>query len=83
MRRILQLLESDKYADVATHIRRSGIMGPFGWPILRVILGDPKHWKYLNFAFLRRVGRRCAEVVGQRFFPNWLARLCLKIFYGR
>ena len=83
LRRILELLESDRYADVAPCIRRSGILGPFGWPILRVLLGHPKYWKYLSFALVRRVGRRSAEVIGRRFFPNWLARWCLKTFYGR
>ncbi len=80
---ILELLDSDKYRDVADPIRRSGIFGPFGWPIVRVLLGHPRFWKYLNFALLRRVAKRCAEVIGRRCFPDWLARFCLKVFYGR
>jgi glycosyltransferase involved in cell wall biosynthesis len=82
MERLLRLLESDKYADVAPLIRQSGILGAFGWSMFRVVGRRKKHWSFLNGAFVRGVARRCAEVVGRRFFPNWLARICLRIFYG-
>jgi glycosyltransferase involved in cell wall biosynthesis len=79
---LLQFLESEQYADVAPLILESGVLGTFGWPMLRVTLSRRKHWQVLNLAFLRRAARRCAEVIGRRLFPNWLARICLKAFYG-
>ena len=83
MERVLVFLESDKYADVEPLVRRSGILGAFGWPMVRVVLSRRLHWRFLSAAFMLRAARRCAEVVGRRFFPDRLARLCLKIFYGR
>lgn len=81
MDRLLRLLESDAYADVAPSIGKSGLLGVFGWPMLRVVASERTHWRFLNTAFLRHAGRRCAEVVGRRFFPPWLARACLRVFY--
>jgi glycosyltransferase involved in cell wall biosynthesis len=83
MERLVQFLESDKYADVAPRIRESGHLGTFGWPMLQVLARRKKHWNFLTVAFLGQVMRRCAEVLARRFFPNWLARFFLKAFYNR
>lgn len=82
MDRILRFLEGETYADVAPLICQSGLLGTLGWPMFCLVLSHREHWGFLNGPFVRRVARRCAEVVGRRFFPNWLARLCLKAFYG-
>lgn len=42
MRRILDLLDSERYADVAPRIRQSGFMGSFGWSMLREVLSQRK-----------------------------------------
>jgi hypothetical protein len=83
LRKILDFLESERFADVAPLVGASGFMGVFGWQMMRVILANRKHWKYLTPAFVRQAGKRSAEVVGRRFFPDWLAQFCLKTFYGR
>jgi glycosyltransferase involved in cell wall biosynthesis len=83
MRRIVQLLESDKYADVAPLIRRSAMLGGFGPPMLRVLLSERKYWKYLSAAAVLQAGHRWAEIAGRRFLPKGLARFCLRVFYGR
>ena len=80
---ILRLLLTEKYADVEPLIRRSGIWGAFGWPGLQVVLGRPGNWRFFNNALALNAGRRCAEVLGSRYFPTWLARLCLKVFYSK
>lgn len=77
----LALLESKRYEDVLPVIAASGILGSFGWPILRLTIGRQSRWRFLNIPLARRALRRCAEVVGRRFFPDWLARWCLKMFY--
>src|SRR5437764_13054159 len=83
MRRVLELLESERFRDIAPFVRASGFMGGFGPSMIRVILSEPKNWKYFTPAFIRQAGKRSAEVVGRRFFPDWLAQFCLKTFYGR
>lgn len=83
MERLLQFLESERYADVAPHIRDSGILGAFGWPMLQLVAARREHRVFLTLAFVRRAARRGAEVLGRRCLPTWLARFCLKIFYGR
>jgi glycosyltransferase involved in cell wall biosynthesis len=80
--RFLQLLESEEYADVSTAMAQSGILGGFGWDMARVVMGQRRHWQFLNAAFALTILRRCLEVAGRRFFPNWLSRICLRIFYG-
>ncbi len=83
MERMLQLLESDRFADVAPLYAESGWLGGYGWQILKLVASHREHRRFLTCAFLRRAIRRTAEVVGRRFFPNWLARRCLQLFYGR
>jgi glycosyltransferase involved in cell wall biosynthesis len=83
MARMLELFDSDRFVDVAPLVRKSGFMGVFGWTMMRVILARPGQWKNLTPAFARLAGKRCAEVVGRRFLPDWLARWSLKTFYGR
>jgi glycosyltransferase involved in cell wall biosynthesis len=83
MHQMLEALEGPRFADVAPIVRQSGFMGSFGWPMARVVLGHRSHWPFLTSAFIRRVSRRSAEIIGRRFFPDWLARFCLKAFYGR
>ncbi len=81
MLRLLENLESPMCADVAPFIAQSGILGSFGWPMLRIVYSEPSHRRFRSVAFLRGILRRCAERTGRRLFPNWLARLCLKMFY--
>jgi hypothetical protein len=83
MAKILQLLDSDRFADVAPLIRKSGWMGAFGGSMLRVVLARRRDWKCINGGFLWQLGKRSAEIAGRRYFPDWLARFCLKTFYGR
>jgi len=82
MDRLLRLLESAPYADVAPRMRDSGILGTLGLPMLQVVLGTRAHHPFLTPTFLRQVARRTAEVVGRKWFPGWLARWCLRVFYG-
>lgn len=83
MERVLDYLESDRFADIAPLVADSGSMGNFGWPMLRLIAGSRKHRRFLTSALIRQTARRSAEIVGRRFFPAWLAKFCLKTFYGR
>jgi glycosyltransferase involved in cell wall biosynthesis len=82
LERMLELLESERYADVAPLIRTSGMLGGFGWPMLRVMAGRARYWNYMNAAFGRSLLRRAAEIAGRRWLPRWLARRCVRWFYG-
>ena len=64
-------------------IKASGILGDFGPSMARVVLGHRQHWSVLTPAFIRHAARRSAEIAGRRYFPDWLARFCLRVFYGR
>lgn len=81
--RTMQLIQSQPYADVAPLFRRSGVFGSFGWPGLQVVLGHRRNWGFMTVPLARQAGRRSAEELARRFFPNWLARSCLRIFVRR
>ncbi len=83
MRHLLLLLESPGYADVAPPIREGGQLGGFGPMMLRLVLTQRRHHHLLTPAFARQMARRTSEIVGRRFFPQGLARLALRLFYGR
>ncbi len=78
--RILELLGTDRYADAAPLIAASGILGAFGWPVLRVV-ARPEHRRFLTALLVRRVARRTAEATARRCLPRWLAALGLRLFY--
>jgi len=77
--RFLRLLESPEYADVLPALRRSGILGVFGPPVLQLALRSPIHRPFLNRYFLRHALRRTAEVVGRQLLPKPLADLALRL----
>ncbi len=52
---MLDLGKSSEYADVYPAIRASAFLGWFDFPILAAVLLNPRHWDYLNAAFLRKV----------------------------
>ena len=83
MAKVLDLLASRRYAEVGPRIRRSGYLGYFGWSMFRVVLSNPKHWNAFTIGFAAQLAKRTAEIIGRKFFPNWLAKACLRIFYGR
>jgi hypothetical protein len=60
---------------------QSGFMGHFGWPMMKLALSKRKYWQF-HPRVRRAGGKRTAEIVGRRYFPDWLAKFCLR-FYGR
>lgn len=51
----IELAQSPEYSDIYPLIKKSGILGWFGLPILSRVLLNAKHWDYLTVSFLRRV----------------------------
>jgi glycosyltransferase involved in cell wall biosynthesis len=83
MEHLLTLLESDAYRDVEPRLRASGLLGGFGPLMVGLVLRKRQHHRFANRAFFRHASRRSAEIIGRRFFPAWLARACVRIFYSR
>ena len=83
MERVLQLLASDRFADVAPRLGASGLLGSFGWPMVRLMAGSKAHRPFLTGALLRWALWRSAAGAGRRMLPDWLARMCVKILYRR
>jgi len=83
LNRILEYLESERFADIAPMVGQSGFMGGLGWQMMRVMLSQRRHWRFLTIPFVWQAGKRAAEITGRKCFPNWLARICLKTLYGR
>jgi len=52
---MLDLGKSPEYADVYPAVRASAFLGWFDFPMLAAVLLNPRHWDYLNAAFLRKV----------------------------
>jgi hypothetical protein len=75
MRLIIQLLLDEKFADVLPRIIASGALGEFGWPMLRLLAGRGER---MTAPFIKQVIWREAKAAGNRYFPNWLARICIK-----
>lgn len=79
---ILTLLNSPPYADVMPLIRKSGVLGYHGWNFFLKVISQRQNWAILNWAYLWQLSRRMGETLGRRFLPKWLARLCVRCFYG-
>ena len=78
---LLNLLNSEKFADVMPRIRESGDLSLFSMPLLKLVVGRREYRHFFNFTLLRRALRRSAELSAKKILPTWFARLCLKIFY--
>ncbi|MEK7707505.1 MAG: glycosyltransferase family A protein [Verrucomicrobiota bacterium] len=79
--KLLDHLNSEKYADVAPRIRDSGALSMFAMPLLRLMLRRPEYRHFITTTFLRKTLRRSAELKAKKYFPTWLARWCLNRFY--
>lgn len=73
---ILERLESAACADVAPALRRSGALHLFGWPLLRMLLGQRRG--YLNAVFLRKNLWYIVTRGLKPFIPRFLARWYLR-----
>jgi hypothetical protein len=73
MERMLEYLESDRFADVRPFVRDSGFMGLFGWPMMKLVL-MPEAWRFAAPPFVRQAEKRSAEIIGRRF-SGWLVLL--------
>jgi glycosyltransferase involved in cell wall biosynthesis len=79
--RLLDLLGTAEFTDVAPLIRASGLLGGFGGPILRVLWSDRSRWRWWSVALVRRACRRELEARGRRLLPPRLGQWVLKTFY--
>jgi hypothetical protein len=80
MDRLLELLQSDEYRDEAKRIRASGALALHSTPMLRAVLRKAEYRSFLTPLFLRRCVWRRLQVFARRWFPNWLARWCIRLF---
>lgn len=81
--KLMELLNSEKYADVRPRLRDAGELALFAMPMLRLLLSRPEYRRYINPTLLRKTFRRSAELKAKRYFPAWLARWCLNLFYRK
>jgi glycosyltransferase involved in cell wall biosynthesis len=80
MELILELLQEDRYRDVAARIRSSGALGLHATPMLYAMLRNPASRCFITPLFLRKCAVRSTQMFARRYFPDWLARLCIKLF---
>lgn len=81
--KLLELFNSEQYADVLPRVLESGALSLFGLPMLRLMASRPEYRHFINSTFLRQALRRSAELQAKRVFPVWLSRWCLNRFYRR
>ncbi len=79
--KLVELLNSDRYADVMPRIRASGALALFEIPLLKILLSRPEYRHFINATLLRRTLRRTAELQGKKLLPAWLARWILSRYY--
>ena len=79
--RLLELLSSKEFADVAPLIRDSGALSLFAMPMLRMLLRRSEYRWFITPLLVARTLRRSSELLGKRILPEPLARVCLRLFY--
>jgi hypothetical protein len=79
LERMLDLLNSAKYADTAKTIRESGALFQFGKPILKLMLTDRRYRRFLTPAFLRKnlwqIFKLEVKKITPHFLANWYFRM--------
>ncbi len=76
---MLDLLSSPKYQDAAAMIQQGGSLYIFGWPMLKLVLGQPAYRRFLTFAFLRKCLWHCTKLNLKKITPAFVGNLYFKI----
>jgi hypothetical protein len=79
--RVLELLQPEAMGDIARRMQSSAVLAQFGLPMLRLIAGDAAHRRFLSWRLCRMSLGRSLQLMGRRYFPVWLARLCLRMMH--
>jgi glycosyltransferase involved in cell wall biosynthesis len=77
--RLLDRLASESCADVRAPIRDSGALFLFGWPMLRLVVSDPRGREFLTPRLARRCVWHAVRLVAKRFTPAWLGNLYFRL----
>ncbi len=81
--KLLELLNSEKCADVRPRLRDAGELALFGKPMMELLRNRPECRHFINATLRRKIFRRRAELWAKKYFPAGLSRLLLKIFYQK
>jgi glycosyltransferase involved in cell wall biosynthesis len=72
--RILELLESEKYRDVAPLIRDSATLASFGKEMLFLLLTHRPYWRYLTPAYCRNAIWWTVRIEAKKVMPRFLIK---------
>ena len=76
---LLDHLNRPDCADVVNHVRDSGELYLFGWPMLRLVLTSPEGRCFLTANFLRRCIWQATKLSVKKFLPTPLANLYFRL----
>lgn len=76
---LLDHLSRPDSADVVNHVRDSGELYLFGWPLLRLVLTRPEGRRFLTANFLRRCIWQATKLSVKEFLPTPLANLYFRL----
>jgi glycosyltransferase involved in cell wall biosynthesis len=80
---LLDKLSSPACSDIAPRIRDSAVLGLFGVPVLRLIMGRREYRQFLTPLLVSRCCRRSGELVAKKLLPRPLAQLALRLLYNQ
>jgi glycosyltransferase involved in cell wall biosynthesis len=68
-----------RYQDAAAMIQQGGSLYIFGWPMLKLVAGQPAYRRFLTFAFLRKCLWHCTKLNLKKITPAFVGNLYFKI----
>lgn len=80
MARLLELLQEERHRDIAGRVRASGALALHATPMLRALLQSPTTRGFITPRYLRKCAVREAQLFARRHFPDWLARVAIRLF---
>lgn len=80
MKCLLQLLQEEHHHDVARRLQASGAMALHSTPMLRTLLRSSAGRAFITPLYLRKCAVRGAQLFARRYFPDWLARVAVRLF---
>ena len=76
---LLGLLNQPKYQDAAALIQAGGSLYIFGWPMFKLVLGQPVNRRFLTPAFVRKCLWHSTKLVLKKFTPTFVGNLYLQL----
>lgn len=83
LRNILDLLQTDEFADIREKLKRSGGLFVFGYAMNLLIRKEKQYREFLTYRLIMKSLSQAIKMKVRKFLPKWAANLYYRLSGGR